>query len=480
MKRNIKLISGLFSLLILFASCSLEPEIADELEFNPSTLDESTIRNLMDGSYEEMMHHRYYGRNYMLVAEVRTDNVFANGNTSRFRRTGSMQIPPTNGRQNNIFKHGYYSLSGPNSIINSDENEIEALSEPEDKENIKHIIGEAYLARALVHFDLLRMYGQAYLDEGDNLGVSYVKEFKGEELNIPRGTIDENKKDIYDDINTAISYFKEGNSSSYASSKTKLTLSAAYGLISRVGVYFKDYDQVLSFGDEIENLIATHPVTPEEDVVDYWAPNAEPGPASVFEIAVTPSESQGIDGLAYSFRNGKSGVYGDIQVFENLLDDAEFDANDIRASKAMIDYEGSKLRNMGKYPSDGTDLGVENIKVMRIAEVVLNYAEALSEKGQTAKALEYLNSIPSNRGLGDNYYTTPSIENLLKERRKELLFEGFRFFDLVRFRLGIRDMDPNTPNNHGVVPAGDSRLALPIPQEEIDSNHESVQNPGYN
>src|SRR5690606_33235686 len=119
---------------------------------------------------------------------------------------------------------------------------------------------------------------------------------------------------------------------------------------------------------------------------------------------------------------------------------------------------GGRLRNMGKYPM-GAPYS-DNIKVIRYEEIVLNYAEALIETNPSL-ALEYLNSIPENRN--GNTYSTANMENILKERRKELAFEGFRFDDLARMGRNIPLLDPNVPH-HGGVTYGDSKYAFPIPQ----------------
>jgi starch-binding outer membrane protein, SusD/RagB family len=72
---------------------------------------------------------------------------------------------------------------------------------------------------------------------------------------------------------------------------------------------------------------------------------------------------------------------------------------------------------------------------MRLAEIYLNYAEAVVESGlgDAALAGTYLNAIRKRAGHQDN--VDASIINIMKERRVELAFEGsFRFWDLIRRR----------------------------------------------
>ena len=68
----------------------------------------------------------------------------------------------------------------------------------------------------------------------------------------------------------------------------------------------------------------------------------------------------------------------------------------------------------------------------RLAEIYLNYAEATIESGQgnATLAAQYLNALRKRAGHTDNIPAT--LDNILKERRIELAFEGHRYWDLIR------------------------------------------------
>lgn len=93
-----------------------------------------------------------------------------------------------------------------------------------------------------------------------------------------------------------------------------------------------------------------------------------------------------------------------------------------------------------KYLQEGkTVLGSENSSTtpfidMRLGEIYLNYAEAVAESGlgDPVLAASYINSLRKRAGHTDQIPFT--LENVLKERRVELAFEGFRYWDLVRRR----------------------------------------------
>lgn len=455
-------------LILTLSSCSLDPVIADQ--GSTEIEDISDLRTLMDGSYNVMVNYRYWGRNMILAGEVRSDNTFSNGKSNRYPNWSKMDLNDRNERVENLFNYAYASVANSNVIINDPDLDSKISQQYIADKN--HILGEAYSIRALAHFDLLRTFGQTYLNEGEDLGIPYMTEFKGGQgNNIARNTVTENQSQIYKDIADAITAFKQASSSQYNGDKTRMSLDATYALQSRVGIYFKDYDYAFEGSKEI---VDKYSVTAAQDYVNYWA-NPAPGAASIFELEQNATDNQGQNNIGYIYRGIK---LGDIEVFKTLYDDANFDTNDVRFSPAMIRENSGRLRNMGKYPADD-ESGHDNIKVFRIAEVVLNHAEALYLKSspQAAEALSYLNKIPKNRDALT--YANITIENILEERRKELLFEGFRLYDLARYQLDIKDMDPSTVNNHGHVEAGSYRLALPIPRHEMDSNKEMKQNPGY-
>lgn len=460
--------NSILILLFLVVGCSLDPEVADNLEAgNQQNVDD--LRTLMDGAYFNMEDYRYMGRNYIIAGEIMADNAFANNSSGRFTRFSSMDLLYTDGDVEDMFRRMYATVSSPNIVINSDLSELTG-----NEEDLNYILGEAYAMRAMVHFDLLRMFGQKYIDGGDNLGVAYIKEFQGEEATSQaRGSADENRSDIYADIEEAINYFKEAQSSSYNNDKTRLSLDAVYALETRVGVYFGGSEDYAKVREAAAELYGKYDLTPAEDLVEYWA-SLSPGPESIFELEYDGNTGMGSNSVSYIYRGNN---YGDVQAVDNLIEDAEFDANDVRASEGMIGLEGSRNRNMGKYPHhDGTLRGQDNIKVFRYAEVLLNYAEAMMNE-DPGKALDLLNEVAVGRNADP--YSSIDMDIVIKERRKELMFEGFRLFDLARTHSPIRDQSGVAQNKHGEIEAGSPRMALPIPRQEMDSNSNMVQNLGY-
>jgi starch-binding outer membrane protein, SusD/RagB family len=123
--------------------------------------------------------------------------------------------------------------------------------------------------------------------------------------------------------------------------------------------------------------------------------------------------------------------------------------------------------------------------VFRLAEAYLIYAEAaVRTNTNLPQALAYVNALQDRAyGAGNNTLTAPqlTLQFLLDERGRELLWEGHRRTDLIRF--GVFSGGTYLWAWKGNVQAGaatDPHLDLyPIPATEISANPKLKQNPGY-
>lgn len=139
-----------------------------------------------------------------------------------------------------------------------------------------------------------------------------------------------------------------------------------------------------------------------------------------------------------------------------------------------------------------------NFLVLRMADVMLLYAEALRETGNTAEALEFVNKVhrraydvpvntPSRfdyKSLTDKTATVGSGDHLANdplkyERWAELFAEGHWWFDVCRWRIGDREAAYYQKVKSGNLIWNDRKYAFPIPQDEMLKNPKMVQNPGY-
>ena len=137
-------------------------------------------------------------------------------------------------------------------------------------------------------------------------------------------------------------------------------------------------------------------------------------------------------------------------------------------------------------------------KVIRISEMYLIAAEAYAQLAKTdgsylTKAAQYLNDFKLKRIANYKTETYSSTDRIMteirNERHREFLGEGMRLLDLKRWHMGItrgvpQQEDicamPGADYSTGLTkPADDYHFVWPIPQHEMDTNPQIVQNPGY-
>ncbi len=142
-------------------------------------------------------------------------------------------------------------------------------------------------------------------------------------------------------------------------------------------------------------------------------------------------------------------------------------------------------------PQNTTDYS-KNRRVIRYADVLLTYAEALNEVGEGARALTQLNK---TKAAANAITSVATLYNgggygymrnqIWLERRLELCFEWDRFFDIVRQGRAasiFKNFASASATNHtrGINFVEGVNEIFPIPQNEIDlSNGVVTQNPGY-
>ncbi|MDO9273985.1 MAG: RagB/SusD family nutrient uptake outer membrane protein [Lutibacter sp.] len=456
MKKINFILTLVFIGLLSFTACTtddLEPSLEQNKLVEGSIVDVSNLFGILKGSYDVLTLTGYYGRDFIINNEVRTDNCFANGSSGRFTTEASFSYSANSAY---MWDEAYRAIAGANIIINTDITKLTG-----DQAYGKHLQGQAYAIRALVHFDLLKSYGQQHV--GGTLGVPYVKEFKGSNLYPARNTVAEVKAFIMEDLNSAFNMMDEAF---YDKSKQFMSKFTAKALESRVAVYFGMWPEAKLAAEAVINS-GRYSIIPAAGYVASWGQDGTAN--SIFQLAFSATDNQGINGLGYIYRKGTSGSYGDVQVINEVAN--LYEVGDVRAG--ILGYEGSPARliNKGKFP----DLtGYDNVSVIRYEEVILNYAEALFETG--GDALTQLNKITLNRGA--SLYTTVTKDNIINERRKELIFEGFRYDDLLRTGKSIVKFSLQQ-NIVSTIPYGDPRMTWAIPKAEMDANSNMVQNTGY-
>jgi len=415
----------------------------------------------------------YYGGDMFSVPDILTDNVILNTNGRQSKRTLYDWLYNSNGYGGfDLYGDAYKIVRKANAIIGH----IDNLDNGNFKDNI---LGEALTARALAHFDLARTYGQIPTQSsgaGASLGVAYVTTV--DPLAKPaRNTVDEDYTNIVADLTQAKGLI---NTTNDPGRFNKNTVNA---LLSRVYLYMGNWQDCVNAANAVTGSVATRSNFP-----GIWKDENTDGIVTEFLIRIIDDIAIGTE---YSQTSPATGVRSEYVVSFNFYND--FANNDIRKSSYISTsaFSGVTYNNVAKYfGKTGQVNNIVNAKIIRMAEVMLNKAEAYSEMGQDANALATLDAVRSQRysGFVSGGETGQTLKDAIaKERRLELAFEGHRFYDIKRKGLGItRDGThgdaadgSGTPPSFTSMPAGDYRFELPIPLDAMNANKNLVQNPGY-
>ena len=467
----------IFTASALVVSCGesdLEPTLALDKDLDSGINTADDLAFVLNSAYDRMTETGYYGRDQIIMGDVRTDNAYSNMNSGRFANSDMDYNSNGAGPWATIYR----VIAITNIVINADTSNLTGSAA-----QITHIQGQAHALRALAHFDLLQDYGQHFITGQGGagaLGVPYVKTYKDPaNLEPSRGTVASNIGDIAADLTSAISMMDD----SYNTSTSYMTKAGAYAILARATLYAGSVDPSLyATADSAAKWVIANsgasPVSATGFTGSFATDNAS---NSIFELAFSGTDSRGINGIAYILR-GTS--YGDVRILTgdganpDLLD--IYDAGDVRGAADMIGTAQGYPTMLGKFPSMSGD---DNITLFRIEEMHLIAAETSLRAGNSADALSYLNNIPAIRGLGANYYASATLENILLERRKEFAFEGLRFHDLSRMGKDMPLIDQFKQMNDdltGTPPTfGSYRYAYPIALSERNANPNMVQNYGY-
>lgn len=443
--------------------------------------------NALIGAYD-LLHATYVN---VMLGEIASDNTLAGGGSATdvvgFQQIDDMIHTPVNANLKNIWDWMFAGVGRCNYILE--------FKDKTDFEGKEQIIAQTRFLRAYYHFELVKWFGGIPLT-GD------VRFKVGDELTVPRATVEEVYAVIESDLIYAIENLSPG-----AQPAGRATIGAAQALLGKAYLYQKKYAQAAStfelvIGSGTYDLVANYSTIFEN--------NNENNIESVFEIQYTDAQGASFDCLQCSEGNVAVGFNGPRTYSGPLFDSgysfnvptaeayAAFEDDDNRRDIAILNmvtwsaetgatygegHEHTGFFNRKYIPRQGDlNLGDDkltnpnNYRSIRYADVLLMAAEAYSAGGiDETKAREYLNRV-IRRAFGNNNHDVtasgPGLTDLiLNERRLELIGEGHRFFDLVR-----------TGKAAGTIPgfvAGKHEL-FPIPSEEIGfANGNWAQNPQY-
>ncbi|SMC63036.1 Starch-binding associating with outer membrane [Pedobacter africanus] len=436
---------------------------------------ESDITAALTGAYSNL---REIYSNYWLYAELPSDNtqVFSE-NEGGYGEFDWLTYRPTGG-VSGPWNQAYRTIAASNIILDR----IAAVTIAANLKN--QYIGEAKFLRALMYFNLVKFYGDAPL---------ILKELKteAEAYSYKRNPASEVYQQIEKDLKDAQGVLPPKFTGLNVG---RATSGAAKSLLGKVYLQQKKWPEAEAI---LQEVIPAY--TFEPNLSKLFGPGNDNNSEVIFSVQFISGGLGLGNSFAHAFAPSKSGTSivslgaaSNNTGTQDLYD--AFEASDLRKTAYLgifKDGANPKIYYWAKkfvYNVPILNEGENDWPVLRYADVLLMYAEALNQNNKTDEALTYVSktrvraNLPVLTGLS-KADTQLAIE---KERRLELCFEGHRWHDLIRwgkevatmqaFKTKYLSIDPRLSNMSITA----DRKLFPVPYREINLNPLlEPQNPGY-
>lgn len=460
--------------ILLAGLASCKKEFLDLKPYNQISLDvaitnESDMQAAVNGVYAQLRDIDLFGRTLPLLGDLLADNAYISTvNSNRYLPEFTYSYINTHGNAQNTWNDGYNVILRANNVINAN---LPATA------NSNQLKGEALTLRALTYFTLVNLYAKPFTTDAAADGVPIVLQYDPK-LKPARSKVSEVYTQVEKDLNDAFGLMT--NTSKNSSYVTKYVAKA---MLAKVLLFKGDYAGAKTAAlDVVTN--GGYSLTSAANLVNYWrgAAPLTTKVETVFEIAADGIDNNGTNALAYFY---DPAGYGDALCADDLYN--TYTATDARRGLFNTGQRpvGQTVRIVNKFPNTTNATDRDDTKILRYADVLLMLAECYARTSDEPNAIIRLNQVAQQRDPSFAGYASSGaalINDIILERRKELAFEGHRYWDLARLgRDVVRvNLNNNYPSNAPLtLAAGSAKRIWPIPQSERDANPNVTQNAGY-
>jgi hypothetical protein len=433
---------------------------------------------------------------YWYESDVASDDIFASSNFGADgHQLASYTFDPTLWSLDNVWSNAYITINKANIVLDH----VPAIVM--DTVQRERVLGEAHYLRALMNFELVRMFGDVPLIEHEAKTVA--------DAQVARTPAAQVYASIIADLQAAMVQLP----ASYSGTDVgRATSGAATALLAKVYLQQKDYTNAARYAGQV--MTGGRYGLNAKWLDNFRIATEITNPESIFEINYgAPEQTAGVVGSVqtlFSLPAGFPGgdAYGLMQVNPQLI--ALYAANDQRGNGAT--YMTSPYKDaLGRIATWGVPRGAafhkwldesstkdmtarswqqqpNNWIIQRYADVLLLYAEAVNAGGTaTAGSAEAaLNQVRARAGIPtvSGLATAALGDSIRVERRREFAFEGQRWFDLSRWGVLDATIRAKTTQMQTLFPGetavhGVPSNLFPIPTGQINNNSLLTQNTGW-
>lgn len=430
------------------------------------------VEDALYGVYAKLRNTTLYGQEmYFSSLEIMSQTLYCYGNTGV---TALGQYDYNNTTVKNVFamiwNDMYNNISNVNSVLNA------PLVDGANAYPANIYKGEALALRAMMHFDLMRLFAEQITVNPNAKGIPYATEFS---LKTPDfETLAENYNHVLADLQEAERLLAdegeyENTTSFMADRQIHLNLHAVRALMARVFLTKGDKEKALEYAEKVIAQSGRQLKTKTEVINDVAGVLSKK--ECLFGVYFSGFYTQVSAKLQQTISYSSLDLRGDfMEMYENGVSGLDFRTT---AYFTSVDLGGTAKYRLSKF-TDIYDLQnnasarpadlIQGINMIRLPEMYYIAAECLLDKDYP-KALDYFNEVVTNRGLdalsgeGEETLTQEVINT---ERYKEMIGEGQTFFNMKRLNLSIPSYD-----NSVTYRPEDGIYVVPIPDSEYENRN---------
>lgn len=457
----------LFSFLLSSCDFSLDQNPITEKDGDNFYRTEIEIEEAVTGAYNILRGNGLYGTNMPVLGEIPSDNTFDEvpaNDGGNYGELDEFTTIPTNSVISSNWRESYRCIQRCNTVLNR----IIEIKFTNEEVKINRM-GEMKFLRALMYFNLVRLFGDVPLVIEETQDVN---DFFGK----GRTPLDVVYEQIIIDLEEAIAELPLK-----AEQEGRVEKGAAQGILAKVYLTLNDKVKAKKHIDEVINANTYQLLEQGEEVFKI----ANKGNDEVIFAAKFASGINGnVMGSQYYRMCSPSGHYASgkghnipTQQLYNLYEEKDTRKENYVLPVEFIYYVSGKMEEP---LTDNNDCGSDYI-ILRYADILLMSAEVENELGNNTLALQRLNDIRKRANASTFSFSSQEDlkDKIQEERRLELIGEGHRWFDLLRAGNAIDVMNAHFEERGQNITVPASRLLMPIPQSQIDTDPAMKQNPGY-
>lgn len=428
---------------------------------------ETEVEEYVNAVYANLQFNGLYGLYLPAFGEIPSDNTYDEvpaNDDGMYGQLDEFTTIPANGIVTATWRDSYQGIQKTNVVLNR----IDNITYQDEK--VKQARkGEMKFIRALLYFNLVRLYGDVPL-------VTEQTTDPNAYFGQGRTAADEVYQQIIKDLTESIEVLPTTTSQPGRVIKT-----AAQSLLGKVYLTQKQYalaeSQLLAVVTSGQHLLMTTPA-------EVFSLSNENNKEIIFAVQFASGVNGNTEGSTmfqqFSPSGTQTGAKGHNLPTKSLYN--LYEQTDLRKD-TYVKLTSSGIPFNGKLtkPSNLVTDGGSDVVVLRYADVLLMLAEVENEMEKTAEATKYLNPVRlrANQLPIDVASQIDLREAIDLERRLELVGEGHRWFDLLRTDRAIEVMNNWFKANNKSVTIDTHNLFMPVPQTQINTDPAIKQNTGY-